>query len=112
MKEVLKYVCEHCKREYKVKINAKNHEIICWKNPKLKTCLTCVFFGGFDSMSDGSEFGREEYIVCKEFPDLPTDRTPLTNCGYWVHDERTKKQKREDELKKIVSELNETGLTF
>jgi C1A family cysteine protease len=113
MKEVLKYACEHCKREYKVKSNAEHHENICWNSPKLKTCITCIFFDGFDYANDnGSDFLSNRYIVCKEYPDLLEDDKPIVNCEHWVHDQRTKKQKKQEEFNKLINELNKTGLTF
>jgi hypothetical protein len=112
MKKITKYKCDHCKREYIREVNCIKHEHICWKNPLLKTCLTCIFFDGFDDTSDDYGFGRQEYIVCKEVPDLPTDKTPLNNCDYWVHDNRTKAQKKDDKLNDLVKKLNNTGLTL
>lgn len=107
MNEVIKYVCNHCKREYRVKANAEKHESICWKNPSLKTCITCIHFDGFDYDPDGSR-----YIVCKKYPDLPEGDKPEVNCEYWEHDQRTKKEKEQERLNKLVKQLNETGLTF
>lgn len=111
MKEVLKYVCDHCGREYRRKSNAEHHEAICWKNPELKACPTCIHFKGFDYESDGSEFGRTRYIVCVVNSACNGD-IPETNCECWVHDLRIKKQKDQERLNELIRGLGETGLTI
>lgn len=45
MKKIRAYQCEFCK---KVRVNStqmKQHEEICFFNPKSKSCVTCTSFG-------------------------------------------------------------------
>ena len=42
MNERIIYECEHCeKRRYMSKYQMRDHEKICWYNPKNKACNTC-----------------------------------------------------------------------
>jgi hypothetical protein len=91
MKEIKKYMCEHCNREYKKQENAENHEKICWKNKALKTCLTCCNYLGIETVRE--DFYNYEYLACKEDYTNYDDKTPRVNCPRWAEDKRTKKQR-------------------
>lgn len=42
MKEVTRYVCDHCKFTRATKKTVEKHEAICFKNPATKSCATCA----------------------------------------------------------------------
>lgn len=44
MKEIKAFQCDYCDKYYKHKSSAKRHENRCFKNPKVKACLTCGNF--------------------------------------------------------------------
>ena len=95
MKEIVKFVCDHCKREYKVKKNAARHESICWKDKSKKTCLTCAYYDGWDVDLDWDPAGfsyNRRHVVCdhEEYCDS-TDETPNLNCEGWVDRDLFKK---------------------
>lgn len=54
MKEIKAYACDYCKKFYKHKSSAKNHEKQCYRNPNNRACLTC---GNFDNLAT-TEYGE------------------------------------------------------
>lgn len=99
MKQITKYVCEHCSREYRREKNAEKHESICWKNKENRTCLTCKYYGGVESV----EY-NEEYIECTN-PNPQCegseDRKPIVKCEFWEEDTRTKKERKADFIESL-----------
>lgn len=92
MRTILKYACEYCGREYKIGFNCADHEEICYKNKKNKSCPTCKYWGGETSTEYGS------YILCEcnngEDDDYkPDDLTPVKDCEFWEEDGRSKKER-------------------
>jgi hypothetical protein len=41
MKQVTAFVCEHCKKIYRQKSRARDHEAVCFYNRESKSCITC-----------------------------------------------------------------------
>ena len=64
---VVKYKTD-CGKLYSTKCGAKKHEknCCCWKNPKLKTCMTCVF-GKLITDSNGMEHEPQNLHVWKQW---------------------------------------------
>lgn len=102
MKEKLIYICDHCKREYKIKANAKRHELNCWKSKDNCTCLTCKFNGGTEQ-TDGDDFEMSEpYIICNHKEcEGAFDKIPVIDCPLWEEDLRTKKEKQKAFIESI-----------
>ena len=71
MRERTIYECEHCsKKRYLSKYKTRDHEKICWYNPKNKACNTCKhnYFGGVQRTC---ELG------------IKTEIKPMVNCKKW-----------------------------
>ena len=43
-KEIKRWKCDHCKKNFASRGYANRHEYMCFFNPKLKTCPTCDHF--------------------------------------------------------------------
>lgn len=56
MKEVTRYQCEFCKKDFKT---PNRH--YCKKNPELKNCFTCKHLKGWEESEDNGEYGYEYY---------------------------------------------------
>jgi len=42
-RQVIRYFCSGCDKEYKSKSGCKSHEKLCWALPHTKACPTCRF---------------------------------------------------------------------
>jgi hypothetical protein len=98
--EKVKYICEHCKREYFTKENAIKHEKICWRNKTNKTCHTCQFYKGIMPINTGWGYEGHEDIVCCGSEDTEPDSFIEVNCPHWQEDKRTNKQRLKDRFNK------------
>ena len=41
MQEVKAFICDHCKKIYRQKSRARDHEAVCFYNRESKSCITC-----------------------------------------------------------------------
>ena len=67
MKEVTRYQCEFCKKDFKT---PNRH--YCKKNPELKNCFTCKHLKGWEESEDNGEYGYEYYKE-PNYPDCAAD---------------------------------------
>lgn len=75
MKERIIYECEHCeKKRYMSKYQMRDHEKICWYNPKNKACNTCEH-----NTYDGTRYCE---LGIKNEDGTMTSK-PEVNCGAW-----------------------------
>lgn len=70
MKERIVYECEHCsKKRYLSKYKTRDHESICWYNPKVKACNSCNH--NYYNVVRICELG------------IKTDLIPIIHCNKW-----------------------------
>lgn len=84
MKQVIRYQCEFCKKEFKT---PDRH--YCKKNPELKNCFTCKHLDGW---AEGRYWGENGYDppapYCKAEPDHDWDIETIKSCNYNMQCER------------------------
>ena len=86
MNERIIYECEYCgKKRYMSKYQMRDHEKICWYNPKSKACNTCEH-----NTYDGTRYCE---LGIKNEDGTMTSK-PEVNCGAW----QLKKEWRNEEL--------------
>lgn len=91
MKEVVKYKCDWCGKDYANKSYCLKHEEGCFFNPKTKSCVTCNHL--FKASVDRDRF-------CKN--DLDIKRKLKTNCKSYVEiDHDQDYYERHPDLKKV-----------
>lgn len=69
MKEVIRYQCEFCKKDFKT---PNRH--YCKMNPKLKNCFTCKFLKGWTNDSSDYDIGTPA-----PYPECMADEDPSWN---------------------------------
>jgi len=67
MKEVKRYQCEFCKKEFKT---PNRH--FCKHNPELKNCFTCKYCRGWSKSEDGVDVGCGT-IMFPNYPDCEAE---------------------------------------
>lgn len=87
---VTRYVCEHCKQDFRT---SNRHN--CKRDPEKKNCYTCKHNNGWESVDnddDYGEFGSSTssmlYVICaKEKDDISaldlSQRNYVLNCNEW-----------------------------
>ena len=86
MKKIQVYECEHCKKYYKKSASSvKDHEKICFYNPRNKSCVTCSYL----CYEDDKPYCRKLNIKIKFHPrDLVPDAVQAkVLCGSWKDQE-------------------------
>jgi hypothetical protein len=84
------FECEHChKKRLMNKSQMKNHEEICWYNPKNKSCLTCsnytyepAYLEPHPELDGCPSENIPALRYCDSIGDLPEQ--PFTNCEGWI----------------------------
>ena len=99
MKEIKAYECDYCDKYYKHKGSAKRHEDKCFKNPKVKACLSCgnfitdyetVYVRPHGDQNYGDADYEERYHYCGysgksfESENMNNRQEFQRNCNHWI----------------------------
>lgn len=61
------YNCQYCNKcKLTTKEKCEKHESFCFKNPKNKACLTCIFFKRRRRTSEEKDFSRGDIYECSK----------------------------------------------
>lgn len=78
-KEITRYKCDHCKKNYAHKSSAIAHEKICFFNREKRACPSCLHF-------NGNYYGPECSLNKFEHNDeLPFTENIIYDCADWKY---------------------------
>lgn len=62
MKKIIAFECEYCNKILKSRSGMKRHEIMCFKNPASRSCITCAYLSIRGNIN-GTPFTDEEQQI-------------------------------------------------